>query len=56
MAYTPWPNKNASILFGIIFQKLINKNEKSFQNNNSYGFVFHWWNSEQNPPSRSWEI
>ena len=25
--YTPWPNKNASILFGIVFQKLINKNE-----------------------------
>ena len=23
---TPWSNKNASILFGIIFQKLINKN------------------------------
>ena len=32
--YTPWPNKNASILFGIIFQKLINKNEKLFHNNN----------------------
>ena len=28
LTYTPWPNKNASILFGIIFQKLINKNEK----------------------------
>ena len=33
--YTPWPNKNASILFGIILQKLINRNEKSFHNNNS---------------------
>ena len=33
-SYTPWPNKNASILFGIIFQELINKNEKLFHNNN----------------------
>ena len=32
--YTPWPNKNASILFGIIFQKIINKNEKLFHDNN----------------------
>ena len=32
--YTAWPNRNASILFGIIFQKLINKNEKLFHNNN----------------------
>ena len=32
--YTPWPNKNASILFGTIFQKLINKNEKLFHDNN----------------------
>ena len=32
--YTPWPNKNASILFGIIFQKLITKNEKLFHDNN----------------------
>ena len=32
--YTPWPNKNASILFGIIFQKLINENEKLFRDNN----------------------
>ena len=31
-AHTPWPNKNASILFGIIFQKLINKNKKLFLN------------------------
>ena len=31
---TPWPNKNASILFVIVFQKLINKNEKLFHNNN----------------------
>ena len=28
--YTPWPNKNASILFWIIFQKLINKNKYYF--------------------------
>ena len=33
-AYTPWPNKNASIMFEIIFQKLMNKNEKLFHNNN----------------------
>ena len=33
LIYTPWPNKNASILFGIIFQNLIHKNEKSFHNN-----------------------
>ena len=32
--YTLWPNKNASILFGIIFQKLSNKNEKLFYKNN----------------------
>ena len=32
--YTPWPNKNASILFGIIFQKLIDKIEKLFDDNN----------------------
>ena len=31
---TPWPNKNASILFGIIFQKLISKNEQLFHNKN----------------------
>ena len=31
---TGWPNKNASILFEIIFQKLINKNEKLFHNDN----------------------
>ena len=31
---TPWPNKNASIVFGIIFQKLIDENEKSFHGNN----------------------
>ena len=53
--YTPWPNKNASILFGIIFQKLIYKYEKLFHNNTKKGFVFHWWNSEQNPPRRSRE-
>ena len=34
MLCTPWPNKNASILFGIIFQKPINKNWKLFQNKN----------------------
>ena len=33
-AITPWPNKNAYILFRIIFQKLIHKNEKLFHNNN----------------------
>ena len=33
-SYTPWPNKNASILLGIIFLKLINKNENVFHNNN----------------------
>ena len=27
------PIKNASILFGILFQKLVNKNEKLFHNN-----------------------
>ena len=31
MLYTVTP-KNASILFGIIFRKLINKDEKLFQN------------------------
>ena len=31
---TPWPNKNASILFVVIFQKLIIKNEKLFHHNN----------------------
>ena len=31
---TAWPNKNASILFGIIFQKLIHENENLFHNNN----------------------
>ena len=28
--YTPWSNKNASILFWIIFQKLINENKYYF--------------------------
>ena len=28
IVHIPWPTKNAYILFGIIFQKLINKNEK----------------------------
>ena len=32
--HTAWPNKNAIILFGIIFQKIINKNEKLFRSNN----------------------
>ena len=32
--YTLWPNKNASSLFGIMFQKPIHKNEKLFYNNN----------------------
>ena len=31
---TLWPNKNASISFGIIFHKVINKNEKLFHSNN----------------------
>ena len=33
--HTPWPNKNASILFGIIFQKLTKKKrkEKLFHDN-----------------------
>ena len=32
--YTLWPNKNASILFGITCQKLIDKKEKLFHNSN----------------------
>ena len=31
---TPWPKKNSSILFVNIFQKITNKNEKLFHNNN----------------------
>ena len=43
-------------MFEIIFQEMINKNEKLFHSNNKQGFIFHWWNSEQNLPRRSWEI
>ena len=32
-SYTPWPNKNASILFEITFKKLINKDVKLFHEN-----------------------
>ena len=50
LLHTTWPNKDASIFLGIIFHKLISKNEKLFHNKNQYGFIFYWWNSEQNPP------
>ena len=33
---TPWPNKNTSILFGILFHKQINQNEKLFHINSKY--------------------